>query len=191
MQTPGTTDDTSWWDDLVAGLSRKQAPPPPAPPPPPVDQSAWDKSVEQAKVSDSLGTVHDVGLTIFGETKSYSDRSDANEPIDAAGEKMAWTIMNGGRKWGFDRQSRASTASPIKPSAQALNDPAVRAAYQSSMKAAREAYLGWPDPTNGAKQRLGTYFSTTIFLADSMHPNCISPRRSDANGQISKSAKMR
>ena len=98
MQTPSSPDDTSWWDDLVGPLSRKPVPPPPAPQPPPVDQNAWEKSVEQAKISDSLGTVHDLGLRIFGETKSYSDRPDANEPIDAAREKMAWTIVNGDRK---------------------------------------------------------------------------------------------
>jgi len=45
MQTPNASDDTSWWDDLIAGLSQKQVPPPPAPQPPPVNQSAWEKSV--------------------------------------------------------------------------------------------------------------------------------------------------
>jgi hypothetical protein len=50
-----SADDTSWWDDLIAGLSQKQLPPPPAPQPPPVNQAAWEKSVEQAKISDSLG----------------------------------------------------------------------------------------------------------------------------------------
>jgi hypothetical protein len=150
MENPTSPDDTSWWDELINAVKPQQVPPPPSPQPPPVDQNAWEKSVEQAKISDSLGTVHDLGLRIFGETKSYSDRPDANEPIDAAREKMAWTIVNGDRKWGFDRQNRASTASPIEPSEQALQDPPTRAAYQSSMKAAREAYLGWSDPTNGA-----------------------------------------
>ena len=84
MQTPSTPDDTSWWDDLIAGLTQKQVPPPPAPQPPPVNQSAWEKSVEQAKISDSLGTVQDLGLRIFGETQSYSDRPDSNEPLDTA-----------------------------------------------------------------------------------------------------------
>jgi hypothetical protein len=56
MQAPSTPDDTSWWDELSAGLSQKQTPPPPPPQPPPVDQSAWEKSVEQAKVSDSIST---------------------------------------------------------------------------------------------------------------------------------------
>lgn len=145
-------DDTSWWDDLINAATGKQphVPPPPTPQPPPVDQSAWEESVEQAKISDSLGTVHDLGLRIYRETKSYSDRPDANEPIDAAREKMAWTIVNGDQKWGFDRQKHASTALPIEASPQELRDRATQAAYQSSMKAAREAYLGWQDPTHGA-----------------------------------------
>ena len=126
MQTSNAPDDTSWWDDLVGALSQKPVPPPPAPQPPPVDQSAWEKSVEQAKISDSLGTVHDLGLRIFGETQSFSDRPDSNEPIDLAREKMAWTIMNGYKKWGADRQKWASTASPIEPSEQALQDPPTR-----------------------------------------------------------------
>lgn len=150
MEAPNGPDDTSWWDELVNGLTQKQPqlPPPPAPQPPPVDQNAWEKSVEQHEVPD--GTIHDAGLRVFQETKSYSDREDANEPIDAAREKMAWVIYNGYDKWGADRQKRASTTLPIEPSPQELSDPATLAAYQSSMKAAREAYLGWKDPTNGA-----------------------------------------
>lgn len=150
METPSGSDDTSWWDDLIAGLSQKQPPPPPAPQPPPLDQSAWDKSVEQAKISDSLGTVHDLGLMVFNETQSYSDRPDSNEPIDAAREKIAHPIINADQQWGAKRMDNASTASAVEPPANALNDPATRAAYQSSMKAAREAYLSGNDPTNGA-----------------------------------------
>jgi hypothetical protein len=150
VQTPNAPDDTSWWDDLINGLTQKQPPPPPAPQPPPVDQSAWDKSVEQAHVSDALGSVRDLGLRIFQETKSYSDRPDSNEPIDGAREKMAWAIMNGDSKWGFVRENHASTASPIEPSSQELHDPSILAAYQSSMRAAREAFLGGQDPTYGA-----------------------------------------
>lgn len=145
-------DDTSWWDELISAVKPQQTPgqlpTPAALQPPPVDQTAWDKSVEQAKVPD--GTVHDVGLRIFQETKSYSDLPNSNEPLDYAREKMAWAIYNGYGKWGTDRQKNASTALPIEPSPQELADPATLAAYQSSMKAAREAYLGWSDPTNGA-----------------------------------------
>lgn len=149
MEELNSPDDTSW-SELINAAKPQQVPPPPTPQPPPVDQSAWEKSVEQADASDALGAVHDVGLRIFQETKSYSDRPDSNEPIDAAREKMGWVILNGDKKWGFDRQRWASTASPIEPSEQELRDPATLAAYRSSMKAAREAFLGWKDPTNGA-----------------------------------------
>jgi len=83
----------SLWDDLTAGLSQQQPPAPPAPEPPPVDQNAWEQSVEQKQLKDM--TVHDVGLSVFNESQSYSDRPDSNEPIDAAREK------NGSRdhKW--------------------------------------------------------------------------------------------
>ena len=124
MQTPNAPDDTSWWDELIGGLTNKQSqvPPPPTPQPPPVDQSAWEKSVEQAKISDSLGSVHDLGLRIFQETKSYSDRPDSNEPIDAARKKKAWVITNGDEQWSFDRQKHDSTALPIEPSPLELRD---------------------------------------------------------------------
>jgi|GraSoi2013_115cm_1033766.scaffolds.fasta_scaffold45995_1 hypothetical protein len=62
METPNGTDDTSWWDELVNAVKPQQVPPPPTPQPPPVDQSAWEKSVEQVKVQDE--TVHEVGLRI-------------------------------------------------------------------------------------------------------------------------------
>lgn len=146
MEIPDARDDTSWWDDLIAGLSQKEVPSPPTPKPPPVNQSAWEKSVEQADVTDDL-TVHDVGLSVFGETQSLSDLPESNEPIDTAREKVAHMIMNGARLRGVNRPS---VHPPIEPSADALRNPAARAAYQSSMKAAREAYLGGADPTRGA-----------------------------------------
>jgi hypothetical protein len=150
MRAPNTSDDTSWWYDLINGLTQKQVPPPPAPQPPPVNQNAWEKSVEQAKISDSLGTVHDLGLIIFNEIQSYSDRADSNEPLGTAREKMAHSIINADQKYGAARQSLAGTASAIEPSPNALRNRTVRAAYDSSMKAAHEAYLSGTDPTNGA-----------------------------------------
>jgi hypothetical protein len=150
METPNGPDDTSWWDELFAGPSQKQVAPPPAPQPPAVNQSAWEKSVEQAKISDSLGSVHDLGLRVFNETQSYSDGPDSNEPLATAREKMAHSIINADQKYGADRQRLAGTASAIEPSPDALRNPTVRAAYDSSMKAAREAYLSGTDPTSGA-----------------------------------------
>ena len=58
--------------------------------------------------------------------------------------------MNAEEKWGGNRDQHASTAPPIEPSDKALENPQVRAAYDSSMKAAREAYLSGTDPTHGA-----------------------------------------
>ena len=87
-----SADDTSWWDELINGWTQKKVPPPPAPQPPPVNQAAWEKSVEQAKISDSLGSVHDLGLIVFNETQSYSDRADSNEPLGTARGKMAHSI---------------------------------------------------------------------------------------------------
>jgi hypothetical protein len=123
---------------------------PPSPRPPGVDQSAWDRNVEQTHISDSLGTVHDLGLIIFGETQSYTDRPDSNKPIETAREEMAHAIINADEKWGFDRPRYASTHGAVEPPESALNNPTVRAAYESSMKAAREAFLSGNDPTNGA-----------------------------------------
>jgi len=114
-----------------------------------VDESAWARSVERARISDQL-RVHDLGLIVFGETQSYSDRPDSNEPIVVARQKMAHTVINADQKWGARRDRYASTHGAVEPSANALSNPAVRAAYESSMKAAREAYLSGPDPTNGA-----------------------------------------
>ncbi len=150
MQAPNAPDDTSWWGDLIAGLSQKQVPLPPAPQAPPVNQAGWEKSVEEAKVSDSLGTVHDLGLIVFNETQSYSERADSNEPPGTAREKMAHSIINADQKYRASRQRLAGTASAIEPSPKALRNPTVHAAHDSSMKAAREAYLSGADSTNGA-----------------------------------------
>jgi hypothetical protein len=146
MQTSNAPDDTSWWDELINGVTQGQPPPPPAPQPPPVDQSAWDKSVEQAHVTPDT-TVHDVGLSVFGETQSLSDLPQSNEPIDAAREAIAHMAINGALLRGA---SRPSIHPPVEPSPDTLQNPAVRAAYESSMRAAREAYLSPTDPTYGA-----------------------------------------
>ena len=140
--------DTSWWDKLIGGASQKEVPPPPSPQPPKVNQGAWEESVEQKKLKDL--TVHDVGLIVFNESQSYSDRPDSNEPIDAAREKMAHVLISGDDEWGPGRQKNASSALPIEPSDKSLNNPDLRAAYDSSMKAARDAYLAAHDPTSGA-----------------------------------------
>jgi hypothetical protein len=95
-------------------------------------------------------TVHDVGLVVFNETHSYSDRPESNEPVTSARQKLAHVVMNGDQKYGPDRQKHASTALPIEPSNEVLDNKSSHAAYDSSMKAAREAYLDGNDPTDGA-----------------------------------------
>jgi len=149
MAIQSVPNDTSWWDRLIAGLSRKPVPPPPRPIPPKVDETAWAKNVERARISPQL-TVRDLGLIIFNETQSNSDRPGSNEAIDMARQNFAHAVINADEMWGPDRQKWSSTALPVEPSENALRNPAVRAAYESSMKAAREAYLTGTDRTNGA-----------------------------------------
>jgi hypothetical protein len=89
MQLAGSK--PSLWDRLLDHLVHNpptSEPKPPEPKPPEVDEAAWAKSVDRARVSDSL-TVHDLGLIVFNESQSYSDRHDSNEPIAIAREKMA------------------------------------------------------------------------------------------------------
>ena len=106
------------------------------------------RSIEQKKLKHL--TVHDVGLVVFNETHSYSDRPESNEPVTSARQKLAHVVMNGDQKYGPDRQKHASTALPIEPSNEVLDNKSSHAAYDSSMKAAREAYLDGNDPTDGA-----------------------------------------
>ncbi len=60
----------------------------------------------------------------------------------------AHAIINGDRKLEY---ARPRTAGAIEPSDEELRNPAIRAAYESSMRAARRAYLSPTDPTNGAE----------------------------------------
>jgi len=84
-------------------------------------------------------TVHDVGLIVFQEAKSYADSDSANELLNSAREKVAHAIMNADNKWGPKRNDFASTASPIEPSAKELQKEGVRQAYD-----ARSRGLGRP-----------------------------------------------
>ncbi len=137
------------WLDRAVDIFKRQPGPPPKPATPAVNQSEWHKSVEQKQIIPGL-TVRDVGLSVFGETKSLHDRPGSDEPIGAARQKVAHMIINGAEKWGPNRMKHASTALAIEPSEKEKRDPATHAAYESSMKAAREAYLSGHDPTNGA-----------------------------------------
>jgi hypothetical protein len=131
---------------LIASLtSSRGRPAPEAPAPPSVDQTQWERSVDAHRVSTL--TIHDVGLIVFNETQSITDSDKANDTIDAAREKIAHVVINGDTQFG---RHRPATARPIEPSATTLEDPRTRKAYDSSLAAAREAYLGANDPTHGA-----------------------------------------
>jgi hypothetical protein len=153
-------------------LVHQPAPPPP-PRPPGVDQSAWARNVEQAQVIHGL-TVRQVGLSVFGETQSLSDQPGSNESIDAAREKLAHVVINGARLRGA---KRPSVHPPIEPSAEVLRNPAVLAAYESSMRAAREAYLNGTDPTQGAIYLL---LPVTPDRSDRQFPNASVPLRTQS-----------
>lgn|SRR2546425_144389 len=142
------------WLDRAVDILKPQPGPPPKPPAPRVDQGAWRESVEQTHVAPGL-TVRDVGLSVFGETRSLRDRPGSNEPIGAARQKVAHVIINGAEEAHRRGQKPPTVHSPIQPTD--LRNPEERAAYESSMNAAREAYLSGHDATEGA-----THFSIEV-----------------------------
>jgi hypothetical protein len=139
----------SSWLDRALDILERQPSPPRRPAAPRVNQRAWDESVEQTHVIPGL-TVHDVGLSIFGETRSLRDRPGSNEPIDSARQKVAHAIING-RELAHQTGKKPPTVHPpVEPPNEVLPNREERAAYESSLRAAREAYLSGHDPTNGA-----------------------------------------
>jgi hypothetical protein len=128
--------------------------PQPGPPPKPAapyakGNHAWEESVEQHHVVPGL-TVHEVGLSVFGETKSLHDRPGSNEPIGSARQKLAQAMINDAELSHQTGKKRAIVHPPVKPTDAEWRNPQARAAYESSQHAAREAYLSGHDPTNGA-----------------------------------------
>lgn len=136
------------WLERALDKIKPQPAPPRSPSPPPVDRTNWEHSVEAHKVNKL--TVHDVGLIVFQETHSHSDGGAANESLSSAREKLAHALMNADNKYGGKREHLAHSAPAIEPSASTLENPRSRAAYQSSLAAAYNAYLGLDDPTHGA-----------------------------------------
>jgi hypothetical protein len=61
------------WQERAIDIVKGQPEPPPKPAAPAADQKEWHKSVEEHRVVPGL-TVHDVGLSVFGETRSLHDR---------------------------------------------------------------------------------------------------------------------
>ena len=138
------TQQGSWLDRALDKI-KPQPEAPRSPSPPPVERTNWEHSVDQHKVNTL--TVRDIGLIVFNETRSFTDRDNANDSLSTAREKLAHTIMNADLKLG---KARPSTAPPHQPSAKALENSGTRQAYNSSLAAAREAYLSASDPTQGA-----------------------------------------
>lgn len=126
------------WLDRAIDVIKPQPGSPPKPRAPGVDQNAWNQSVEQKHVVPGL-TVRDVGLSVFGETRSLRDRPGSNEPIDAARQKVAHAIINGAEEARRHNEKPPKVHGPIQP--HDLGNPEERAAYESSLSAAREAYL--------------------------------------------------
>jgi hypothetical protein len=111
------------WVDRVLDKIKPQPGPPHTPAPPPVDRTQWEHSVDTHKVNTL--TVHDVGLIVFNETRSFTDRDSANDSIAGAREKLAHTIMNADSQLG---RHRPRTAPPHEPSAKALQNRDTRQA---------------------------------------------------------------
>jgi hypothetical protein len=137
------------WLDRAIDIVKPQPGAPPRPAAPPVHEAQWHKSVERKEIVPGL-TVHDVGLSVFGETRSLRDRPGSNEPIGAARQKIAHAMINDAELSHQTGKSRNKVHDPVEPPDQALHNPEERTAYESSLHAAREAYLGGHDPTQGA-----------------------------------------
>jgi len=114
-----------------------------------VDQGAWQESVEQTHVVPGL-RVRDVGLSVLGETRSLRDRPGSNEPISVARQKIAQAMINDAELSHRTGRPRNTVHRPVEPSDEVLRNPEERTAYESSLRAAREAFLSGHDATNGA-----------------------------------------
>ena len=141
----GGASKASWLDRLV-DIFKRQPVSPPKPKAPALDQSAWEKSVEQTHAVPGV-TVHDIGLSVFGETRSLHDRPGSNEPISVARQKVAQVMINGAEEAHRSGQKPPTVHAPIEPRNLHSEE---RAAYDSSLSAAREAYLSGHDPTQGS-----------------------------------------
>jgi hypothetical protein len=76
-----------------------------------------------------------------------TDSDKANATIGGAREKVAHVVINGDSRFGH---KRPATALAVEPRAKAMNDARTKATYDSSLEAAREAYLSPTDPTHDA-----------------------------------------
>lgn len=135
--------------DRAIDRFKPQPGPPSRPHAPSVDLGEWHKSVERKQVVPGL-TVHDVGLSVYGETRSLHDRAGSNEPLDSARQKAAHAIINGRELAHQTGKKPPVVHLPVEPPKDVLRNPEERKAYDSSLRAAVEAYLSGHDPTQGA-----------------------------------------
>ena len=124
------------WPDRALNALRPQPGAPARPAAPRVHEGEWHKSVEQKYVVPDL-TVHDVGLSVFGETRSLRDRPGSNEPLSSARQKVAQAMINDAELSHRTGKPRNKVHDPVAPSDKVLSNSDERSAYESSLKAAR------------------------------------------------------
>src|SRR6185437_13974765 len=76
----GGNGDDSWMNEILGVLGGRNLPTPPDPTPPSVDKQALEQSVDASPINTLK--VHDVGLIVYNETKSFSGSDDSSESID-------------------------------------------------------------------------------------------------------------
>jgi|SRR5882724_11289678 len=111
--------------DRAIDVFKPQPAPPPKPPAPTVDRGAWRESVEQTHVVPGL-TVHDVGLSVFGETRSLLNRAGSNEPIGIARQRVAHAIINDAELSHRTGKPRNEVHPPVEPSGKEQRNPEER-----------------------------------------------------------------
>src|SRR5205085_11679237 len=80
---------------------------------------AWAESVEQHHVIPGV-TVRDIGLSVYGETRSLRDRPGSNEPIGSARQKIAHAMINDAELSHLTGKPRNKAHDPVPPTKKAL-----------------------------------------------------------------------
>src|SRR5258708_17540920 len=109
----------SWLDRAPDSLNPQSGAPPRPHAPSGDSNRAWQQSVEEKNVVPAL-TVHDVGLSVYGETRSLLDRPGSNEPITSARQKIAHAMINDAELSHLTGKPRNKVHDPVKPSDRVL-----------------------------------------------------------------------